>query len=75
MLTERLQVCDVAFYKHVPTEPDLFPEVTNTTVIKADQLAKDFKTLQQLLVKLNMKPKYFAGPDVATLKRDDYFEK
>ena len=40
-----------------------------------EQLAEDFTTLKQLLAKLNMTSKYLAGPDVATLSREDYLEK
>lgn len=61
------------FSLHV--EPDLFPEVTNTTVVKVDQLVKDFEALKHLLAKLGLNPKYVAGPDVATLTRNDYFER
>ena len=44
-------------------------------MVSAEQLVKDFRALKQLLDKLNLKPKYFAGPDVATLTRDNYFER
>ena len=56
-------------------EPDLFPKVTNTTVVEVEQLVKDFEALKRLLAKLNLNPKYVAGPDVATLTRNDYFER
>lgn len=49
--------------------------MTNTTVIKVEQLVKDFEALKNLLAKLGLNPKYVAGPDVATLTRDDYFER
>ena len=39
-----------------------------------EQLAEDFKTLKQLLAKLNVTSKYLAGPDVATLSIEDYLE-
>ena len=45
-------------------EPDMFPFITNTTVVSAEQLAKDFGTLRGLLDKLNLKPSYVAGPDI-----------
>ena len=44
-------------------EPDLFPVITNTTLITAEQLANDFTTLKKLLTKLNLNPAYIAGPD------------
>lgn len=53
----------------------MFPEVTNTTVVKVEQLAKDFEALKNLLAKLGLNPKYVAGPDVATLTRNEYFER
>lgn len=56
-------------------EPDLFPEVTNTTVVEVEQLVKDFEVLKSLLDKLGLNPKYVAGPDVATLTRNEYFER
>ena len=46
------------------SEPDAFPFITNTTVVSAEQLAKDFGTLRGLLVKLKLKPLYVAGPDI-----------
>ena len=54
-------------------EPNLFPVVTNTTIITAEQLAKDFTILKKLLKKLNLKPAYIAGPDT-TQGGDFYLE-
>ena len=44
-------------------------------MVKVEQLVKDFEALKRLLTKLGLNPQYVAGPDVATLTRNDYFEK
>lgn len=49
--------------------------MTNTTVVKVEQLVKDFEALKRLLTKLGLNPQYVAGPDVVTLTRNDYFER
>ena len=46
-------------------EPNLFPKLTNTTVISAEQLANDFSSLKKLVQILNLKPTYIAGPDIS----------
>lgn len=49
----------------IHAEPNRFPEVNNSINVSASQLAKDFATLKDLVGKLNMKPNYIAGPDIA----------
>ena len=55
-------------------EPDLFPTHRNTT-IPPQQLAKDFKTLKNILFELTGGDSKLYGPDIATLTRYNYFEK
>lgn len=51
-------------------EPNKFP---NTSVVTAKQLAKDYHTLSKLLHRLNLKPRFVAGPDV-TQGGEDFLE-
>ena len=55
-------------------EPDLYPTHRNTT-IPPEQLAKDFKTLKNILVEMTGSDSKLYGPDMATLTRYGYFEK
>lgn len=52
-------------YQSSIAEPNLFPKLTNTTVISAEQLAKDFGGLKKLVENLHLKPTYIAGPDIS----------
>ena len=55
-------------------EPDLYPTHRNTT-IPPEQLAKDFKTLKEFLIRMTHGKSKLFGPDMATLGRYGYFHK
>ena len=61
----------IASFIQFIVESDLYSEEMKVTT---EQLAEDFKTLKQLLAKLNITSKYLAGPDVATLSIEDSLE-
>ena len=56
------------------SEPDLYLGHRDIW-IKPDQLARDFGMLKAIVIEEGHNIPMIFGPDVATLNRDDYFQK
>ena len=56
-------------------EPNLLHKVEPRIPITPSELASDFKHLKTLVPKYSPQTKKIIGPDVASINRQDFFEK